>query len=64
MMRLTKFGGVLTVPENTTKEGFEKILNIVKGNQYQEKTESEIKEFVEYRQNKANELSAINEVLI
>lgn len=63
MMRLTKFGGVLTVPNNATKEGFDKIMKIARENQYQEKTEEEIKEYVQFRQKKADELF-INEILI
>lgn len=63
MMRLVKFGGVLTVPvETTTKDGFDKILKIMKDNQYHAKTEEEVSEYIEFRNKKAND-SFVNEVL-
>jgi hypothetical protein len=50
------------VPESCTKEGLDKVIEIAKKNQFETKTDDEVKEFIEYRQKKAK--SALENELV
>jgi len=50
MLKIINYEGVMIVPDKCDAEGVKKLQELAKKHEYQEKTEEEIKEYMEFKQ--------------
>jgi hypothetical protein len=55
MLKIINYEGVLIVPKNCDAEGIQKLNELAKKHEYQEKTEDEIKEYIEFKHKQQKE---------